>query len=158
MEANDFYHGRFTIDPENYNFDGDLDDAGNGKGVLTTKNDDGQVTCVTEVISPIFNRYVTNVKKEVRECVEVESNMSPIFNGQWSCFEGGIRGFRFDGMVTETVPAETRTRAMFRAGRKSGLYRTATVDNVFQVRGSKVTPCSLVMREGIETLASHKFR
>ena len=155
MEANDFYHGRFMIDPDNYNFDGDLDDAGNGKGILTTRNDDGEVTCVTEVISPIFNRYVTNVKKEVRECVEVESNMSPIFI---LSFEGGIRGFRFEGIVTETVPAETRTRATFRAGRKSGLYRTTTVDNVFQVRGSKVMPCSLVMREGIETLASHKFR
>ena len=76
--------------------------------------------------------------------------MSPIFI--LSYFEGGIRGFRFEGIVTETVPAETRTRAMFRAGRKSGLYRTVTVDNVFQVRGHKV------MREGIETLASHKFR
>ena len=81
--------------------------------------------------------------------------MSPIFI--LSYFEGGIRGFRFEGIVTETVPAETRTRAMFRAGRKSGLYRTVTVDNVFQVRGSKVMPCSLVMREGIETLALHKF-
>ena len=69
--------------------------------------------------------------------------MSPIFNV--SCFEGGIRGFRFEGIVTETVPAETRTRAMFRAGRKSGLYRTARVDNVFQVRGRKG------MRKGIET-------
>ena len=76
--------------------------------------------------------------------------MSPIFNV--SCFEGGIRGFRFEGIVTETVPAETRTKAMFKGGRKNGLYRTETVDNVFQVRGNKV------MREGIETLASHKFR
>ena len=51
------------IDPDNYNFDGDLDDAGNGKGILTTKNGDGEVTCVTEVISPIFNRYIALVTK-----------------------------------------------------------------------------------------------
>ena len=69
MEANDFYHGRFMIDPDNYNFDGDLDDAGNGKGVLTTKNDDGEVTCVTEVISPIFNRYVASYVKKRSENV-----------------------------------------------------------------------------------------
>ena len=81
--------------------------------------------------------------------------MSPIFI---LSFEGGIRGFRFEGIVTETVPAETRTKAMFKGGRKNGLYRTETVDNVFQVRGSKAMPCSLVTREGIETLASHKFR
>ena len=63
MEANDFYHGRFMIDPDNYNFDGDLDDAGNGKGVLTTKNDDGEVTCVTKVIFPHVKKRSKNVSR-----------------------------------------------------------------------------------------------
>ena len=44
---------------------------------------------------------------------------------------GEIREFRISiqGLVTET-----RTKTTFRAGVKSGPYRTATVDDVFKVR------------------------
>ena len=61
--------------------------------------------------------------------------MQRIYNGNVS--KGEIREFRFGGLITETVPAETRTKATFRAGVKSGPYMTATVDNVFKVRGGE---------------------
>ena len=47
-------------------------------------------------------------------------------------FQWAISGnfeFRFKGLVTET-----RTKTTFRAGVKSGPYRTATVDDVIKVR------------------------
>ena len=97
VDAKDSYRGGQRIYPDSYDFDGELDEAGNGTGALTTRNDEGEVIRVTE---------------------------------------GEIRGFRFEGIITETVPAETRTRATFRAGVKSGLYRTATVHSEFKVSGA----------------------
>ena len=40
------------IDPETDDFDGYVDEAGNGRGSVVARNDMGEVSQVTEVISP----------------------------------------------------------------------------------------------------------
>ena len=125
------------IDQDSNDFDGDVDEAGNGKGVVTTRNDAGEVLCVTEVISPIDSGLPASERGRGRGWSECK--VERIVNGNFSFAKGEIREFRFEGLVTETVPAETRTTATFRGGVKSGPYITAQVDNLFKVRGCEGT-------------------
>ena len=46
------------IDQDSNDFDGDVDEAGNGKGVVTTRNDAGEVLCVTEVMGGVAYSYL----------------------------------------------------------------------------------------------------
>lgn len=53
------------IDKDSDDFDGHMDDAGNGKGIVTTRNDAGEVLCVTEVINLPRSFWVGCVGKEL---------------------------------------------------------------------------------------------
>ena len=46
------------IDKDSDDFDGHMDDAGNGKGIVTTRNDAGEVLCVTEVMGGVAYSYL----------------------------------------------------------------------------------------------------